>query len=505
MFGGVTYGQHYRNGLESGLIPASARPYINKFIILKSQLDSVQAEIESLNMAQKVSLSAVTAIKIAALEKNMEQINFQLLGVTENINREIFAFRDNSVTHNLVAEKENLEAQLGLMKTKLQDLMACKENETNPKKIEILNALLKDSFQKKIPLLRKLILVLEQLDADKFQKQLKKSREVYTGIYDSLGDEAGLPERLTDKSNNINLKETIKRLKAGLEVEVNYLRSISQSQNTRKTTIRHLLQNPEKLIRAMIDERSKDPEHKRRLEEELLAAELKAPRKAKVVKGKKKSNKNKGGGGGAKAPAAVAEAKAAALPKISDKERAIANVYKQGEILEGQVKIHPSMKQWEQPDLTDISTWPKYAELNKTEQREQIIAHTVGIGAERLLNDPALRIEYVWETERGLMMSCLVKLKDGQERYGKLHFVLDEKNRVFHRMFFQAKPEYTMEEFLEERGEVIVPVETDSAAATEEEKIVGRYRFKLHLDQRMEYTLANNAFVESYTIFSFNK
>jgi hypothetical protein len=103
------------------------------------------------------------------------------------------------------------------------------------------------------------------------------------------------------------------------------------------------------------------------------------------------------------------------------------------------------------------------------------------------------------------MMSCLVKLKDGEELYGKLHFVLNPENQVFHRMFFQAKPQHTMEEFLLQRGEVVVAVETDSDAATEEETRVGRYSYKLHLDQRIEFTLVNNAFVESYTIFSFNK
>ncbi len=159
------------------------------------------------------------------------------------------------------------------------------------------------------------------------------------------------------------------------------------------------------------------------------------------------------------------------------------------------VTLAPSMIKWERSNLVDISFWRKYSHLNNQEQQKQIIAHTVGIGVHPLLNDQNLTDDYTENAYEGFYMYCLVKLKDGNKIFGKIHLILNEENKVFHRMFFETSTDVEPENFLLEREDL-----EDSSKVSRE--TLQKFSYLVHKDGSIEYSLESSAFIKSYTIFN---
>jgi hypothetical protein len=468
-------------------------------------------ELLDLQKNQDRSSNQEIAQKISDLTNKIFKKQIKINGITDVLNGYITAYQENNTIITLKKLKDQLSSSISMLNTEILRQINFKEKENNLLKIEILNIFIIDILNKKVKLTSEFIKVLQKLDQFKIRKNEVELSQIGTSAFNrSLaggGGGGGGGEETTEIKYSNNY---IKFFENQLEKERNLLLSLTQSQSEKMATLKRYYENNEEFIHSFRKGREEDPSYKGGLtEEELLEMGNDCSHRSKSNK-KKGSKKNLKRGAGAAKPAtsdSVADfgSCSAAAPKINHRELAIEQVYKAGPLKEGAVRIHPTLKIWQTPNLEDISSWPKYAGLNEQQQREQIIAHTVGIGAERLLNDLKLKNEYVWETQRGLMMSCLVKLKNGQELCGKIHFVLDESNRVYHRMFFSANPEGTLEEFLSERGEVALPEEGAQALASPDDEMVGSYSYLLKMDGRIKYTLANNLFVKSYTIFSFNR
>jgi hypothetical protein len=287
------------------------------------------------------------------------------------------------------------------------------------------------------------------------------------------------------------------------------------SQKERKENVRALLSDRENFFKDVKEICNSDPEHILRLQEELLAEEevrstekKQKPKKGK--KGQKKANK------GAKQPSASASgATAPSLKKVETRQQLLDKLYQEGPIAEGFVKLHKSMKIWQQKNVErKIREGEKYSELDEAELEKQFLGHFIGMHTEKLFNSKEFKNDFIRGSEGEFIMLCSATLKNGEEIYGKISFLINDENQIFHRMFFKANIKEDAHSFLLKKADVDFKDVTQyqaeegggGGAGKEEEEIVGKY--KAEIDEEggsITYTLTDNPLLESYTILSFNK
>ena len=315
--------------------------------------------------------------------------------------------------------------------------------------------------------------------------ELTKRKAILENNYNNLSSGSELLQlELLEKVESLGGKVDRSKLVSLPKLEVSAIPTgeIRVKKGEERKIIKKYFKNPEEFFNSMKNARQNDPQYIKLAEQKLLQID------ANNVKGKdnqKDSKNNKA---------------------WKKRKNLICAQYKIDSNNLGAVSLVPSMMKWETDNLVDISSWGKYCSLNNEEQKQQIIAHTVGIGVHPLLNDENLRYDYTWDADEGFYMSCLVNLKDSNKIFGKIHFILDEENRVFHRMFFQASPDVELEKFLAERGDLEEALEESLEDLSKVAKeTIQNYSYQVHEDGNIEYTLANNSFVKSYTIFNYNR
>jgi len=323
-----------------------------------------------------------------------------------------------------------------------------------------------------------------------------------------------------DNTNSVVSEDTMTR-REGLARIKEMLGLENVGQKVRKETIKSIRLNAEEFFNRIRENYNKDPAHIARLEKELLEAEevessLKSKtKKKKTNKGKR--GKKKTGKKGNPLSASASSVNAPPLKRVETDKDLLDRLYEKGPIPEGFVRINSKLKVWQRSNAEIIiRKSEKYSGLDEMGLQQQFLGHFIGMHAERLFNNEQFKNDFIRSGDGDFIMICSATLKSGEEIYGKISFLINEKKEVFHRMFFKANIKENLESFLSKKAEMDdSDVEFEGGggggggAAAEEawtERSIGRFNVEIHENSRaITYTFKDNPLVESYTVFSFNK